>query len=247
METAKSQSVFKVHGACQVDFLPFEWPNSAPFDIIFTAKPGWQNWKMARDLVIYGIVKNDFTDRLRMKFSDWLLSTEESAEFLKAFKSGISISTKVLLEEYLWGKKHLTIEEQHLNLGVKELVSYRSKNICLAIAQLISYYNDELITQFTQKSKIETHDGCLILNKDTTLRLLDWLIAVGLELNLDFKNQSQLRFSKELRQEAEKFVRKELVGRSEFDFYGDELFNIVNWKQGIVKTEFDFYYWQDSN
>ncbi|MCT4636848.1 MAG: hypothetical protein N4A72_03980 [Bacteroidales bacterium] len=66
---------------------------------------------MARDLLVYGIMQDELVKTLTINADTWLMPQKKLNEFVTLFKNRIHISDKVALENFLFEKCDMTIEQ----------------------------------------------------------------------------------------------------------------------------------------
>lgn len=176
---------------------------------------------MARDLLVYGIMQDELIKALTINADTWLVPQKKLNEFVTRFKNRIHISDKIALENFLFEKSELTIEEQHIELRINEIISYRSKKVCFVISNLVCNYIKNI--------KIDSCEGCFIISKHQITDMLEWIINIaGID---DVENIA---------------IQKYSLDRLEFKLFKEQKSMIIDWKEKIEKSYYDFYYWEDS-
>ena len=201
---------------------------------------------MARDLFIHGISKTEFITQLQMNSGSWSIPSEDLNAFLVKFQKEIHISDLIALEDYLFQKKGIRIEEQHSVLGISTIISFRSKPICYAISLLINHYIEHKSIQINSQARWEPQNGSLVLRKSQVIALLDWLFLVSCLLNTDQGLIAPTDFDEELIRQAQHIVQVGMCQEEAFKFLGDHSYQFAHWKEMLQQTEFDHYYWEDS-
>lgn len=203
---------------------------------------------MAADIIISGIRKNQktvFEESLTQVFKNWKLPTDDLHSFMKKFVAELSIFDKQALEKYIQQHTNLLIEEQHQALGIVELFAFRSKDLCFAMAQLVDYYASNFSWE-SSNYQFPFSEGSFILARVPFLELLEWLAVMAIALNPEQETNFDA-FSDELVLEALLLIETGYCQKSEeFEFFYTMWGYFNNWRQEILTTDFDYFYWEYS-
>ena len=172
---------------------------------------------MARDLIIYG---------MNFEFSS-----------IGELKSGADIIP------YL-DNLELDDWERH---GVVEIASLRSKDICLAIAQVVAdLHKNGFISLGGAVVHREFGENLMVLSKVQILDIVNWLILTSEALGEVTGNiENVLYKSNSDYQAALQVVRRVCVGE-EFEWFWLEKALFEKWYVQINESAFRQYYWEDS-
>lgn len=180
---------------------------------------------MSRDLNIYGIDYEKLTT-----------STEEHAAIV-----GKADNQRSLLK-IIDGLDYEAYEKS----GIIELVAYRSKANCLAIAQVVQDYLECNYGQFESSDKLDTYPY-LLLNKQQLLAILEWLVLLAQKLSLARQEiaPEDIMLKKKNKFLDVAIIKSYLVGK-EFEWFGIYFPLYFKWYERIKESNYPYYYWEDS-
>lgn len=151
-------------------------------------------------------------------------------------------------DDILLAIKNLDFEAWQ-STGIVELISYRSKPLGFAIAQIVSDLAENgygILEGIKTDSSLGVN--CMLLSKEALLRVIGWLEltseAMGvLHDNIPFSAQHE----EEEFQHALRVCHHPQFSGDEFEWYWIEQERFTQWHMMIENSSFQLYYWEDSH
>jgi hypothetical protein len=151
---------------------------------------------------------------------------------------------------YIWAipfetakKENITIQslnkqnwEVFEEKGFIELVSYRSKQVCFAMQQMVGYFDDG----FSWDSDVhlfDMQDASMLLNFEEAIKLLDWLIVVAYFLEDGYTTEEYAPILQNL---------LPFLDGSEFEHFAVCAYMFESWKKEVNKHSNSLFYWHNS-
>lgn len=159
---------------------------------------------------------------------------------------GISLQTDSQLEEFFRFIERLDYEDYE-DSGLIEVVSYRSKEICCAISQVVTDLFENGYGIF-QGGNIKNCTGanCMVLTKPDLLCIIDWIASMSRAMG-EISEKVDAKYSDihKIPQIAYDMSKKVDFRGEEFEWFWFEYELFQEWKTKISSATFEYYYWED--
>lgn len=129
--------------------------------------------------------------------------------------------------------------------GIIELITYRSKDNGLAIAQILNDYLENNYGQSDSYNNIVNNYPDVLFNKQSLLDFLEWLILLAQKLPLKNTEKNGILIDK-VNGFIDEAANKEYLAGQEFTFFSVNINLYYEWYQTIKKSRFQLFYWEDS-
>lgn len=173
---------------------------------------------MSRDLIIYGINRKE----------EFLLNNSQARKFFYRLQT-------------------LDLENPVEN-GLDEIISYRSKNICLAISQIVT----DLIENgygIYKGGYVKNSLGanCMLLTKTQLLDILIWISTMSKAINSTTTDPENTNIDiNEISPLIYEVAKKPDFDGKEFKQLSLEINLFQNWIQQVEQCPYRYFYWEDS-
>jgi hypothetical protein len=132
--------------------------------------------------------------------------------------------------------------------GICEIITFRSKSLCLAISQIV---NDLIEHGYAVLDGVKIHSEIgvndMVLSKSDILSVVYWLVLTSEAMGEIWgKNRSNKHNHEVQSHFALEVVRKTDFAGDEFEWYWFEKELFQQWYNIIKNSSFEYYYWEDS-